>query len=607
MSSKEDVEVRVLAPTKAYKSLDYQDEPRVVEIIRDRVLPQSKGEYYRVDVKIQRKKDQTPQHLVAYMLRKDIYLAEVVKVDVDADFHEKGIVFNYDESKEKEKEEEEEEELPITEERGYECAYDFVVATPVPYILTAKKAVEELHNLAISIGLRSKMLLGEEATIANYKQYLTCGLKGFVNIGHGNPNMIILDDGPLESTWFSSVSNEALNPTVVYFNSCQVHNDPLKTAVIGAGARTFIGGIVNLLIRSSEEVCKCFWIKTLKSTIRMDDSLHNCEKEKYPNEGSHGITGDTGPFLYASEKVHSFQVLEPQSGEVPSPDTIMKLGKLPVEHYRLADGYNPDFLGSMHKLPLPNLAASLLPKVAKLKDGSEILTYLHFSILMNADRRLAFYTAANIDGKELKKVKREDKWYFDPRLDMEYQAGPQLYEDNPLDRGHLVRRLDPCWGPNAKDAGEDTFHFTNCSPQHKNLNQHDWLEVEDYILNTADNADVKISVFTGPVFREDDMIYRNEYLLPADFWKVVAFINKNGKLNATAYMRTQKNYLENMKFFDDEFKTWQVPVAQIEALTGLSFNLPSDADPMSRAAAGKGLEIQRNNIKRIRSVDDIML
>lgn len=290
------------------------------------------------------------------------------------------------------------------------------------------------------------------------------------------------------------------------------------------------------------------------------------------------------------------------------PGATMELGELPAEHYRLADGYNPDFLGPLYHLPLPRLADNLQPKVAKLKDGGEILTYQHFSVVMNADRRLAFYTAVNVDGNQLEDIKRSrDIWYFDPRLDQKYQAGPQLYKNNPLDRGHLVRRLDPCWGPNAREAGEDTFHFTNCSPQHARFNQHDWLEVENYILKTADNSNMQISVFTGPVFREDDMIYHNEYLLPADFWKLVAFVNNNGKLRATAYLRTQKNYLESMEFFDDEFKTWQVPVVQVEALTGISFGLPADADPMSRAAAGRGLESQRNYIRRILSAADVML
>ena len=101
--------------------------------------------------------------------------------------------------------------------------------------------------------------------------------------------------------------------------------------------------------------------------------------------------------------------------------------------------------------------------------------------------------------------------------------------------------------------------------------------------------------------------YRDAASLLTDFWKMVAFVNKNGELSATAYLRTQKNYLESMEFFDDEFKTWQVPVAQVEAMTGISFGLPADADPMVRAAAGKSLESQRSNIRRIRSGADIML
>src|SRR5690606_26322623 len=161
---------------------------------------------------------------------------------------------------------------------------------------------------------------------------------------------------------------------------------------------------------------------------------------------SHG-TGPVGPAIITAPE--------------PIPSIATELGELPVEHYRLADGYDPDFLGSLHHLPLPRLADNLRSKVAKLKDGSEILTYLHFSIGLNVDRRLAFYNAVNIDGKKLQNIKRGcDKWYFDTRLDLKYQAGPKLYEGNPLDRGHLVRRLDPCWGPNAKEAGEDTFHFT---------------------------------------------------------------------------------------------------------------------------------------------------
>ncbi|MGZ4942567.1 MAG: DNA/RNA non-specific endonuclease [Halobacteriota archaeon] len=282
----------------------------------------------------------------------------------------------------------------------------------------------------------------------------------------------------------------------------------------------------------------------------------------------------------------------------------MEVGELTTAHYDSAEGYDPAFLGAEHRLELPTLAPPLQLQVAKLTDGGDVLTYHHFSIIMSAERRLAFLTAVNIDGQQLQEIKRDrDKWYFDPRLDMQFQAGPELYSKNELDYGHLVRRLDPCWGSRAAAAGEDTFHFTNCSPQYFKLNRHEWLEVEDYVLNTADNADVRISVFTGPVFRDDDIVYRGEYRLPADFWKVVAFVNKDGQLRATAYVRSQKNYLEAFEFFEDEYKTWQVPVPQVEGLTGLAFGIPQDADPL--AMAGVHLKTQRSSVRQIRSASDI--
>lgn len=326
MSNNKDVEIRVFASPKA-RSLDFQDESRVAELIRNRVLPQAKADYYRVDVKIRRKKDQTPQYLVAYMLRKDIYLAEVVKVNVDANFQEKGITFSYDNSKDKE-EDEGEGEHDLGEE---EYAFDFVFATPVPEIPSAQNAVEWLYEQATKAGFRAKRLLGAEATVANYKKFLTSRLKGFVNIGHGNASSIILDDGPLPASWFQKLANQSLKPAVIYFNSCQVHNDPLKSAVMHGGARTFIGGIVNLLIGPSEEVCNCFWGKVIISTARMDNALHQCEKKKYPEIGAHGITGDTGPFpLVTNEDIFTLKennfVLWRGAPSDPPPQLI--IGKL---------------------------------------------------------------------------------------------------------------------------------------------------------------------------------------------------------------------------------------------------------------------------------------
>lgn len=338
MIDKKDVEVKVFASPKEYSSRDLRDEPRVANIIRERVLPLSDAEYYRVDVKIKRDRDLAPQYLVAYLLRKDIYLAEVVKVSLDENYQVSDIEFDYTNTEDDDDEEEGrgfieegyvgedfEEEASVEEgytEDTYEYAFDFVVATPVPDITSAKAAVEWLHKEATKAGLKSKMLLGAEASVNNYQLYLTSGVKAFVNIGHGNPSGIVLHDGTLSASWLQTLSAKPLSPAVVYFNSCQVHNDPLKSAAMNAGARTFIGGIVNLLIGASEEVCKCFWGKVLNSASRMDDALHQCEKNKYPKEGAHGIVGDTGPFTAVSLKLAHAMWAHGNGMQIEYPDRI---------------------------------------------------------------------------------------------------------------------------------------------------------------------------------------------------------------------------------------------------------------------------------------------
>lgn len=250
------------------------------------------------------------------------------------------------------------------------------------------------------------------------------------------------------------------------------------------------------------------------------------------------------------------------------------------------DGYNNVFLGSDYKVELPKLSAEMEKDVSRMDNGNYVLDYTHFSIVMCRSRCLAYFTAVNIDGKQAVNVKRAgDSWNFDPRIPKNVQYGNDLYAKNDLDRGHLVRRLDPVWGDKAKQANDDTFHFTNSSPQHKNLNQKIWLELENYLLQNAVNHNLKVSVFTGPVFRSDDMVYRGKFKIPAEFWKVAVMVKDNGELSATAYLQTQKNMIENLEFAYGEYKTYQIPVARVEEITGLDFGTLSKHDPIASIEA----------------------
>lgn len=270
-------------------------------------------------------------------------------------------------------------------------------------------------------------------------------------------------------------------------------------------------------------------------------------------------------------------------------------------NYGDRQGYDPQFLGAagVSAVPLPALAAELVPLAAinSLATGEPryVLPYHHFSVVLNKQRGLAFYTAVNIDGASGVRLRREpDRWSFDPRVPQDQQTGEQVYRNNLLDQGHLVRRLDPAWGPSAaaaKLANDDTFHFTNCTPQHHDFNagQTLWAGLEDCILDNADNRNFRVSVFTGPVLAADDDRYRGVQL-PRQFWKVVAMVKQGGALSATAYLLGQEQLIKGLEIIPEAFsygayRTYQVPVRHIEDLTGLSFGTMTDADPLSRQEA----------------------
>ncbi len=196
-------------------------------------------------------------------------------------------------------------------------------------------------------------------------------------------------------------------------------------------------------------------------------------------------------------------------------------------------GYDPGFLRVRLDLPAPGAPTVLLD-------------YIHFSVRQLPARRLAAIVGVNISGRELRQLAREGRWHLDVRIPQDQQAGADLYRNNSLDRGHLVRRLDPVWGAEetARAANQETFTYTNAAPQVADFNQGKdlWLGLEDYVLDHADAFDARISVFTGPVFRDDDPLYRGVWI-PRKFWKIAAWTN-DGKLGAAGFVLDQAPMLE---------------------------------------------------------------
>ncbi|MEN3369283.1 MAG: endonuclease mitochondrial [Verrucomicrobiota bacterium] len=233
--------------------------------------------------------------------------------------------------------------------------------------------------------------------------------------------------------------------------------------------------------------------------------------------------------------------------------------------YSKRKGFNPKFLGVA--TPLPTVTVKKV--VAKMKNGGSNIPYEHFSVVIHKDRRLAIFTASNVDGSDKARMPEKDrdysrkgltglgkndieKWVTDSRLDEAFSLPDKFYsEDNKaFDKGHIARRDDVCWGASFAEvqrANGDTYHTTNCSPQRANFNQSKlkgiWGNLENFVLKQAKLENY--CLFAGPVLADDDPIFAGKdntgkvnVRIPRDFWKVVCAV-KNKKLQVWAFLLEQ--------------------------------------------------------------------
>ena len=257
-----------------------------------------------------------------------------------------------------------------------------------------------------------------------------------------------------------------------------------------------------------------------------------------------------------------------------------------------SSGFDSFFLGL--ECPIPGAAAGRVVRV---------LAYTHFSVHLDPERRLAAVTAVNIDGATAVDAPRGDDWHLDERIPASEQTGPEVYARNDLDRGHLVRRRDPVWGPDATKANYDTFSYANAAPQVAEFNQSKelWNGLEDHVLAYAETNGLRLSVFTGPVFGADDPEYRG-VRIPLGFWKVAAW-NAAGVLRAAGFVLDQSPQLDGIDLETARataiatdappplgpFRTFQVAVGDLAALTGLDFGVMEAADVFERPAEETGI------------------
>jgi endonuclease G len=288
------------------------------------------------------------------------------------------------------------------------------------------------------------------------------------------------------------------------------------------------------------------------------------------------------------------------------PATLTAVTRVPTERmvepthdsdYGNRVGYSQDFLGIAVPPPIPidsELSAPLL------SGGGSILRYHHFSIVMHRQRRLAMFTASNVDERPSKRSpepgksytrkglgglgdRDTERWFSDPRIAAHHQLPDRFFtkDQGAFDKGHIVRREDVAWGDSFQEvqfSNGDTFHTTNCSPQVKGFNRpesaENWGDLEKYV--TAQGRNSRLSLFAGPVLAPDDPIFVGmddegpvRVQIPRQYWKM-AIAAGNGGLQVFAFVLRQDLSDVTLEFqIDTTWRGHMILIDQLERLLGI--------------------------------------
>lgn len=293
--------------------------------------------------------------------------------------------------------------------------------------------------------------------------------------------------------------------------------------------------------------------------------------------------------------------------------------------YATRRGYDKEFLGLALPLPKP-LDDSALARTA---DGDIELRYHHFSIAMHKQRRLALFTAANVDARPERKRPEprpagdysrkvlgglgkndQERWFGDDRIRPDEQLPDRFFtkDRTAFDKGHLVRREDVCWGSTydeVRRANGDTYHVTNCSPQVAGFNRSNtaesdsnWGDLENLVLSQADTE--LLSVFAGPVLDAGDRIFVGvddegpvQVQIPSRFWKVIV-ARKGAGFESFGFLLEQDLSGAGVEFaVSSLWRPFMVAIADLQPLAGIRFPKPvHDGD---QVGAGGGESVRRQS------------
>ena len=164
-----------------------------------------------------------------------------------------------------------------------------------------------------------------------------------------------------------------------------------------------------------------------------------------------------------------------------------------------------------------------------LKKNSYPLCFNGFNVMYSGVSKTPLWTAEYLSPQRLsQKIKREDNFHEEPRVNATHRALLSDYRGSGYDRGHMSPNADM---PN-KESQFDSFSLANMVPQAAKNNQQVWRELEEATRAIVTKQKKDVYVVTGPVFSGKKLkTIGKGVIVPSAIYKAI-YLPKHGIIGA---------------------------------------------------------------------------
>lgn len=196
----------------------------------------------------------------------------------------------------------------------------------------------------------------------------------------------------------------------------------------------------------------------------------------------------------------------------------------------------------------------------KITNKDLIVKHLGYTLSYNEKHEQANWVAYELTATETKKIVERSN---DFRPDGAVRTGSATnddYQGSGYDRGHLAPAADMGW---SEKAMEESFLYSNMSPQAPSFNRGIWKRLEEQVRQWAiDNQ--SIYIVTGPILTDNlPTIGIDKVSVPQYYYKVILDYTKPGLKGIGFILPNASSTLPLQSF--------AVPIDSVERKTGINF------------------------------------